>query len=209
MLISIKDIFTGTNISDSWCDSKVARINDILANFAIETYELYPQKVVERFQPADCKWQLQTKYPIAKVRGFWWKGCNIPCSEAPEDCCAGYRKLLLEEMYWDNLDKNAYSFEYPNTIKVFLPNWLSDAFVVYSKGFPIIHSTSDKIDIDPYMLSLLRLYMKAEYSLESDNDVNMSANYRSLFTTKLKKLQDMYMNNVKYIFPWALSYASR
>jgi hypothetical protein len=73
--------------------------------------------------------------------------------------------------------------------------------VVYSKGFPKVKSLEDEIDIDRYTLSLLRLYMKAEYALESENDINMSANYRSLFQTKYKKYKEMYDNNIKYIVP--------
>ncbi|MBO7693063.1 MAG: hypothetical protein J6T10_10575 [Methanobrevibacter sp.] len=73
--------------------------------------------------------------------------------------------------------------------------------VVYSKGFPTITSLDEDIDIDRYTLSLLRLYMKAEYSLEDSNDINASANYRSLFQTKYKKYKDMFDNNVKYVVP--------
>lgn len=51
--------------------------------------------------------------------------------------------------------------------------------------------------------------MKAEYALESNNDINMSANYRSLFQTKLKRYKDMFDNSVKYIVPWALNAANQ
>lgn len=65
----------------------------------------------------------------------------------------------------------------------------------------MVHSLDDDIDIDRYTLSLLRLYMKSEYALESDNDINMSANYYSRFQTKLKRLKEMYDNSIKYIVP--------
>jgi hypothetical protein len=59
----------------------------------------------------------------------------------------------------------------------------------------------DDVDIDRYTLSLLRLYMKSEYALENSSDINASANYYSKFQTKLKKLKEMYDNNIKYIVP--------
>jgi hypothetical protein len=43
--------------------------------------------------------------------------------------------------------------------------------------------------------------MKSEYALESENDINMSANYYSRFQTKLKRLKEMYDNNIKFIVP--------
>ena len=73
--------------------------------------------------------------------------------------------------------------------------------MVYSKGFPKVTSLDQDIDIDRYTLSLLRLYMKSEYALESENDINMSANYYSRFQTKLKRLKEMFDNSVKYVVP--------
>lgn len=209
-----KDIFTWTNITDSGCESKIARLNDILSSFAIEIYDFYPRKVLERFMPTNSQFSFSPKYPVAKVRGFFGKGCRVGCSMDPKDCCAGYRRLLMEELYWDDLDANSYSIDYwteweSDVINVRLPNWVNDALVVYSKGFPTITSLDQDIDIDRYTLSLLRLYMKAEYSLEDSNDINASANYRSLFQTKYKKYKDMFDNNVKYVVPWALNAANQ
>lgn len=219
-----KDIFVWTNISDSGCESKIARINDILSSFALEIYDLYPRKVIERFQPTSCQWEYSPKYPVARVRGFFGKWCNVWCSLDPKDCCAWYRRLLMEELYWDNLDANSYSVEYDelwsvgkwdaddkfvDTIKYRLPSWVNDALVIYSKGFPKVKSLDDNIDIDRYTLSLLKLYMKAEYALESDDDINMSANYRSLFQSKLKRIKEMYDNSIKYVVPWALNAANQ
>jgi len=209
-----KDIFTWTNITDSGCESKIARLNDILSSFAIEIYDFYPRKVLERFMPTNSQFSFSPKYPVAKVRGFFGKGCRVGCSMDPKDCCAGYRRLLMEELYWDDLDANSYSIDYwteweSDVINVRLPSWVNDALVVYSKGFPTITSLDEDIDIDRYTLSLLRLYMKAEYSLEDSNDINASANYRSLFQTKYKKYKDMFDNNVKYVVPWALNAANQ
>lgn len=220
--MKVSEIYKWTNITDSGCKSKIARFNDILSSFAIEIFDFYPRKVIERFSPADCKAQLTTTYPIAKVWGFFWKGCNTWCSLDPKDCCAWYRRLLMEEMYWDNLDQNSYAIVYDdngNTDDILdtfsdkvifkLPSWLTDAFIVYSKWFPKVKSLDDDIDIDRYTLSLLRLYMKSEYALESENDINMSANYYSRFQTKLKRLKEMYDNNIKFVVPWALNAANK
>lgn len=220
--MKVSDIYKWTNITDSGCKSKIARFNDILSSFAVEIYDFYPRKVIQRFAPADCKAQLTTTYPIAKVWGFFWKWCDTLCSLDPKDCCAWYRRLLMEEMYWDNLDQNSYAVIYDdagdedNLLDTYsdkvifkLPKGLTDAFIVYSKWFPKVKSLDDDIDIDRYTLSLLRLYMKSEYALESDNDINMSANYLSRFQTKLKKYKEMYDNNIKYIVPWALNAANK
>ena len=122
----------------------------------------------------------------------------------------------MEEMYWDNLDQNSYAVIYDDDwgegkdrVMFRLPPWLTDAFIVYSKWFPKVKSMDDEIDIDRYTLSLLKLYMKSEYALESENDINMSANYYSRFQTKLKRLKEMYDNNIKFIIPWALNAANR
>ena len=209
MWYTVKQIYSWTNITDSGCESKISRFNDILSSFAMEIYDFYPRKVIERFAVADCKAQITTTHPIAKVWGFFWKGCNTWCSMDPKDCCAGFRRLLMEEMYWDNLDRNAYSIVDDNKVNVLLPSWLTDAFIVYSKWFETVSSMSDTVDIDRYTLSLLRLYMKSEYALESDNDINASANYYSRFQTKLKRLKEMYDNNIKFIVPWALNAANQ
>ena len=214
--MKVSEIYSWTNITDSGCKNKIARFNDILSSFAIEIFDFYPRKVIERFAPAECKAQITTSYPIAKVWWFFWKGCNIWCSLDPKDCCAWYRRLLMEEMYWDNLDQNSYAVIYDDDwgdgsdkVMFRLPPWLTDAFIVYSKWFPKVNSMNDDIDIDRYTLSLLRLYMKSEYALESENDINMSANYYSRFQTKLKRLKEMYDNNIKFIVPWALNAANR
>ena len=216
--MKVKDIYSWTNITDSWCESKIARFNDILSSFAMEVFDFYPRKVLERFTPAN--WSYTTKYPIAKVRGFFGKGCNVGCSLDPKDCCAGYRRLLMEELYGDldGLDQNSYSVVYDNdksweeiidTVNFKLPCGTNDVLIIYSKGFPKVTSLDQDIDIDRYTLSLLRLYMKSEYALEWATDINMSANYYSRFQTKLKRLKEMFDNNVKYIVPWALNAANR
>ncbi len=209
MKITAKDLFKGTSISDSWCDSKIARINDMLSMFAVEIYDLYPQKITERFAPADCKAKITTSYPIVKVFWFYWKGCQIWCSEDPKDCCAWFRRLLMEELYWDNLDQNSYAITWDNEVTVKLPKWMSDWFITYAKWFPEVTSLDDVIEMRKEILALFRLYMKSEYSLDWDNDINMAANYTSKFNTQLKKIKDMYANVPKYFAPWALNAANQ
>lgn len=209
MKITVKDLYKWTSISDSWCDSKIARVNDMLSMFALEVYDLYPMKIIERFTPADCKAKITTSYPIVKVFGFFWKWCHIWCSEDPKDCCAWFKKLLMEELYWDNLDQNSYAVTWDKEVTVKLPKGMSDGFIVYSRGFPEVKTLTDTIEMNPQMLALFRLYMKSEYALEWDNDINMSANYTSKFNTQLKKLKEMYANVPKYFAPWALNAANQ
>ena len=73
--------------------------------------------------------------------------------------------------------------------------------VVYSRALPTITSLNDDINIPNELVSLLRTYIRSEYALESDNDINMSANYYSRFQTRLNKLRDMYSNSIKFVVP--------
>lgn len=207
MSYTVSKIYSWTNISDTGCESKLDRFNDILSSFATEVYDLYPMKTIERFTPSCGKMKITTTHPIVKVRWFFWKWCNVGCSLDPKDCCAWFRRLLMEEYYSDNIDRNSYSVVWDNEIYLKLPScsWITDAFVVYSRWFEEVKSMDDLVDVDRNLLSLLRLYMKSEYALESSNDINMSANYKSWFNTRIKKLQDMYANQIKYITPWAFS----
>lgn len=208
MKVQIKEILSPLNVSDVWCNEMIDRINDLLASFAVEVHTLYPMKIIEKVPVCDTI--TTTTYPITKVWGFFGKGCTIWCSLKPEDCCAWYRRLLMTELYWENLDRNSYSIinhyneSWQWEIKAKYPSWTNAAFIVYSKGFPKVTSLEDEIEIDPYMLALLRTYIRSEYSLESWNDINMAANYRSMFQTRLKALQNMYDWTVKYVMPWAL-----
>lgn len=208
MWYTVKQIYKWTNISDSGCQSKIDRFNDLLSSFSWEIFDLYPMKTIERFAPATCKSQLETKHPIAKVWWFYGKWCNVMCAINPQDCCAGYKRLLMEEMYWDNLDQNSYSIVWDNLVNMKLPEWLTDAFIVYSRWFEQVESMDDEVDMDRNILSLFRLYMKSEYAIEN-SDLNAWANYRSLFQTKLKRLKEMYDNNVKWIAPGSRNAANQ
>jgi len=80
MYISVKEILAPLNISDWGCESKLARFNDILASFTAEVYDLYPMKRMELYPVNSCTTTIRTKYPIAKVWWFFWKGCSVWCS---------------------------------------------------------------------------------------------------------------------------------
>lgn len=207
MKVTVKDLYKWTSISDSWCDSKIARVNDMLSLFALKIYNLYPQKIIERFAPADCKAKITTSYPIVKVFGFFGKGCQIWCSEDPKDCCAWFKKLLMEELYWDNLDQNSYAVTWDKEVTVKLPKWMSDWFIVYARWFDKVETLDDEIEMNPQLLALFRLFMEWWYANKSD--INMAANYKSEFNTLLKELKEMYTNMPKYFAPWALNAANQ
>ena len=202
--MKVKDIISSLNLSDVWCNEKIARLNDIFAAFSAEIYDLYPMKVIQKFPKAETVTTIETVEPCIHVWGFYWKGCSVACSLDKLDCCAWFRKLLVEEMYWDYLDANAYSLIDDRHIKFRFAPATSDTMVIYSRALPTITSLDDEIDLPNELISLLRLYIRQEYALESDNDVNMSANYESRFNKRLNKLKEMYSNSIKFVIPWAL-----
>ena len=50
MSYTVSKIYSWTNISDTGCESKLDRFNDILSSFATEVYDLYPMKTIERWK---------------------------------------------------------------------------------------------------------------------------------------------------------------
>ena len=58
-----------------------------------------PTGIVDLITTIALQFTFSTKYPIAKVWGFFGKGCCLGCSLDPKDCCAGYKRLLMEELY--------------------------------------------------------------------------------------------------------------
>jgi len=132
----------------------------------------------------------------------------------------------MSEYYVDELDRNSYNIYYnkfpwndlddcaeeqieawenDRIVQLKLPSWTTSVIIVYSRGWQKVTSLNDKIEIDPYMLSLLRTYIRSEYALESENDINMAANYYSRFQSRYKILKSMYDNMVKFVVPWGLS----
>lgn len=202
--MKVSEIIKPLNLSDVWCNEKIARLNEIFAAFSAEIYELYPMKVFQKFDKKETITTITTNYPCIHIWWFYWTWCNVACSLDKLDCCAWHRKLLVEEMYGDYLDANAYSLIDENTIKFRFAPWTSSTFVVYSRSLPTIESLDEDIDIPKELISLLRTYIRSEYALESSNDLNASANYYSRFQSRLKQLKEMYSNSVKFVIPWAL-----
>lgn len=201
--MKVKDIIKPLNLSDVGCNEKIARLNDIFASFSAEIYDLYPMKVIQKFDKKETTTTITTNYPCIHIWGFFGKGCSTACSLDKWDCCAWFRRLLVEEMYWDYLDANAYSLIDENTIKFRFAPGTSETMVVYSRALPTITSLNDDINIPNELVSLLRTYIRSEYALE-DSDLNSWANYYSRFQTRLNKLRDMYSNSIKFVVPWAL-----
>lgn len=209
-VMKVKEIIAPLKLSDVGCNEKIARLNDIFAAFSAEVYELYPMKVIQKFQKTNWIKTIETKYPCIHVWGFFVKSCSNECMIDKWDCCAWYKRALVEELYWvyedddQELDANSYALIDRKTIKFKFNPCVWDCFVVYSKALPYISSLDDEVNIPDELISLLRLYIRNEYALEGDNDINMSANYYSRFQQRLNKLKEMYSNSVKYVVPWAL-----
>ena len=180
MKITVNQLIKPLNLSDTWCESKIARLNDILSAFAVQCYDLYTMKYSEIFNAQNCAIEILTNYPIVRVWGFLWCGCTW-CSIKPMDCCEWWAHLLVNQGFPDQLDKNSYWREPVDTktnskwwrIELNLPWVVTKWIVIYSRGFPTITSMSDEIEIDPITLSLLRMYIKMEYTLEANNDITM------------------------------------
>ena len=200
--IKIKDIFTSLNISDSGCSSKLARFNSIIDEFMIEAYDLQTLKVWQYF-PND--WQDYTTivptYPIAKLRAFYGRGCNLSCSVDKDSCCAGYKLLLVNEGYYDNLDNNEYGIGCDN-VRLKASGKLENGMMVYTRHLWHYYSLEDEIEVDTTTLSLLKLYMQSVYAIKEEEDVNTSQYYYNRFQDLLKKANIMFKNQIKYIKPW-------
>lgn len=214
MKITIKELIKPLSISDAGCEWKIARLNDIFASFNAEVYELYPMKVMQRFEKTNTITTIETHYPCVHVWWFFVKGCTNDCVLNKWDCCAWYKRALVEELYWvyetddQQLDANSYAIVDINKVLFKFHPCVRDCLLVYSRWLEPIKSLDDIIDLPPEMISLLRTYIRSEYALESDNDINMSANYESRFQKRLNKLKEMYSNSVKYVVPWALTWAN-
>ncbi len=221
--MKVSDIIAPLSLSDLWCTKRIARLNDIFASFSAEVYELYPMKRFKVFDKAKTTRviTLNEKYPCIHVWWFYVESCSNDCMLDKWDCCAWYKKALVDEMYWvydydptkeddgeyeweDWLDVNAYAILNRYKVLFRFHPCVGKCIMVYSRALPKINSLDDDIDLPEEMISLLRLYIKEEYALEWDSDVNMSANYESKFQRKLKQLKEMYSNSVKFVVPWAL-----
>lgn len=200
--VKIKDIFTALNISDSWCKSKLDRLNSIIDEFMIEAYDLQTLKVWQFF-PND--WNDYTTvvptYPLLKVRAFYWKWCNIKCAIDNDGCCNGYQKLLVNEWYYDILNNNEFAI-WCNDVRVKLECWVKDWIMIYTRHLWHFNSLEDEMEIDTVTLSLLKNYMQNVYSVKENSDTNTAQYYYNRFQDLLQKANVMYKNSIKYIQPW-------
>lgn len=209
MKITVNQLIKPLNLSDTWCESKIARINDILSAFAVQCYDLYTMKHSEIFNANNCAVEILTDYPIVRVWGFLWCGCSW-CSIKPMDCCEWWAHLLVNQWFPDQLDKNSYWREPVDTktnskwwrIELNLPWVVTKWIVIYSRGFPTITSMSDEIEIDPITLSLLRMYIKMEYTLEANNDITMYSYYVKRIEARIEQINKAMWNHIQFVTPW-------
>ena len=205
MKISVKDILKPCNISDSWCESKLARFNDILSMFTATAFELYTLKHAEGFNFNSCDTVIDTKYPIARV---WWFVTNCKCagcSMKPLDCCEWWSKLLVNQWFFDELDKNMYAVDYENN-KIKLNTTISQWrwILIYTRAFPIVTSLDDEIEIDRYTLALLRQFIKMDYALDAQNDTTLNKYYSNRLESRIEAVNKMFANHILFVQPgWA------
>lgn len=209
MKITINQLIKPLNVSDTWCESKIARINDILSAFAVQCYDLYTMKYSELFNANNCKVDILTDHPIVRVWGFLWCGCSW-CSIKPMDCCEWRAHLLVNQWFPEQLDKNSYRWEPVDTktnskwwrIELNL-NWVVTKWIViYSRWFPQITSMNDEIEIDPVTLSLLRMYIKMEYTLETNNDITLYSYYVKRVESRIEQINKAMWNHIQFVTPW-------
>ena len=209
MKITVNDLIKPLKLSDLGCERRLATLNDIFASFSAEVYELYPMKRMKVFDKTETITTISLEEDCVHVRWFFVESCSNDCMIDKWDCCAWYKRALVEELYWvydweNQLDANSYALVDNRTILFKFNPCTCKCIVVYSRALPEIKDLNDIIDLPREMISLLRIYIREEYALESDSDVNMSANYEQKFQRKLKQLKEMYSNSVKYVVPWAL-----
>lgn len=202
--VKVKDIFTSLNISDSGCKSKLERFNAIIDEFMIEAYDLQTLKVGQYF-PNDGNDEtiIVPKYPIAKLRNFYWEGCNLPCSLDKDACCGKYKLLLLNEGYYDALQMNEFAVGCDDVkIKV---SWTMNSWImVYTRHIWHYYSLEDEVEIDSITLSLLKNYMQNVYSVKENSDVTTANYYYQRFKDLMDKANIMFKNSIKYIQPGAV-----
>ena len=200
--VEVKDIFTWLNISDSWCKSKLDRFNSIIDEFMIEAYDLQTLKVWQFF-PND--WGEYTtivpRYPLLKVRNFYGKGCNIKCAIDKDWCCWPYKQLLINEGYYDALNKNEFAVGC-NDVRVSLECWVESGIMIYTRHLWHVSSLEDELEIDSVTLSLLKNYMQNVYAVKENSDSNTAQYYYNRFQDLMQKANTMYKNSIKYIQPW-------
>lgn len=200
--IKVKDIFNWLNISDSGCKSKLDRFNSIIDEFMIEAYDLQTLKVGQFFPNDGNEYiTIVPRYPLLKVRTFYGKGCNLPCSLDNDQCCWPYKKLLVNEGYYDALNNNEFAIGCDDVrLKVWCQ--MDDGIMIYTRHIWHFTSLEDEVEIDAVTLSLLKNYMQNVYAVKENSDSNTAQYYYNRFQDLMQKANVMYKNSVKYIQPW-------
>lgn len=202
MKIKVKDILKACNISDSWCETKLARLNDILSMFTATAFELYPLKHAQGFDFTNCETVIDTKYPIARV---WWFVTNCKCagcSMKPLDCCEWWSKLLINQWFYDELDNNMYAVDYENNkvkVKTSISQWRW--ILIYSRALPIVTSLDEEIEIDRYTLALLRQFIKMDYALDAQNDTTLNKYYSNRLESRIEAVNKLFANHILFVQP--------
>lgn len=60
---------------------------------------------------------------------------------------------------------------------------------------------SDTIDIDPITLSLLRMYIRMEYTLETNNDITMYSYYVKRIEARIEQINKAMGNHIQFVTP--------
>lgn len=202
MKIKVKDILKACNISDSWCETKIARFNDILSMFTATTFELYTLKVAEWFNFTGCTTTIDTRYPIARV---WWFVTNCQCADCtmkPMDCCSWWNKLLVNQWFLNELDKNMYAVDYENN-KIQLNTSISKwrGILLYTRWFPTVTSLDDELELDKYTLALLRQFIKMDYALDAENDTTLNKYFSNRLESRIEAVNKMFANHILMVQP--------
>lgn len=198
--VKVKDVFTSLNISDSWCKSKLERFNAIVDEFMIEAYDLQTLKIGQYF-PND--WNDYTtivpEYPLLKVWMFYGEWCNLKCAIDNDICCWKYKKLLLNEGYYDALQQNEFAI-WCDDVRL-KASWVNSGIMVYTRHLWHFTSLEDEMEIDSVTLSLLKNYMQNVYAIKENSDSNTAQYYYNRFQDLMQKANLMYKNTIKYIQP--------
>ena len=60
---------------------------------------------------------------------------------------------------------------------------------------------SDTIEIDPITLSLLRMYIRMEYTLETNNDITMYSYYVKRIEARIEQINKAMGNHIQFVTP--------
>ena len=198
--VKISDLFSSLWINDAWCKWRLERINGLLTELALLTYDLPINKVAQRID-GSCD-EVQLKLNAIHVWGIWWFWCNLKCSIVDTSCCSDAKLLLLDLWVVPLVKPYTYAVQcWKVSYKI---PWLEHGYVVYSKGFDEILDFHQEIELDPDMYVLLRYYLPLRYSLYMRADANSASVYKNSFNWMLDTIRKKQDNSLKYMHPWSM-----